>query len=136
MKRFTALAAGTLLVGLTAAGSAQAQLMESPFGFKARSGISNAMAMAQMKGNAVGGNGGAAGGGVTQLVCGQPGQSTSTANSTCIILNNATGDLTIGQDSVGDQSSENTESTDMAITQPANGGEELMSDALASLVGG
>lgn len=49
---------------------------------------------------------------ITTLVCGSDGKSSATGNSTCVILNNAAGNLNIGQDAQGDQSaSSNTSET-------------------------
>ncbi len=50
--------------------------------------------------------------GVTQLICGTSSgdggltSATSQANSSCIIMNNSSGDLNVNQDSIGDQSAD------------------------------
>lgn len=68
-----------------------------------------------------------AGGSGTTLVCGGGGSggATATANSTCVILNNSTGQIDVGQDSKGDQSASNSTKT----TTNNNS----LSDALSSL---
>lgn len=50
------------------------------------------------------------------LICGGgDGQSAATANSTCIILNNATGSIQIGQDSDGSQTANNSAEQNMNV---------------------
>ena len=70
----------------------------------------------------------ASAGSVTQLVCGSgEGGSTaagSTANSSCVILNNVAGGVDVGQDSVGDQN---------ANASAETSGGASMSDALDTL---
>lgn len=89
-----------------------AQMMDS-YRFQARDRASIAFGMREVENRqtpqqvtGAGGGGGGAGS-LTQLVCGSgEGGSTaagSTANSSCLILNNVTGSVGVGQDSAGDQ---------------------------------
>lgn len=98
------------------AGAASAQMFEQPRQFKSRDGAGLAVFMRSLQtptASAV------AGGDSTLLVCGgSGGQSTATANSSCIILNNSDASaLGIGQDSDGDQDANaSTESTTTTTT--------------------
>ncbi len=64
------------------------------------------------------------------LICGGgTGESSATANSTCIILNQATGDIQLGQDSNGDQTASSLNENSTAAPESAS------DDVLATLVG-
>lgn len=107
-----AAAAGISLI----AGAASAQMFEQPRQFKARDGAGLAVFMRSLQGTSANST---AGGDSTVLVCGgSGGQSTSTANSSCIILNNSdASSLGIGQDSDGNQDADaSTESTTTTTT--------------------
>ncbi len=98
------------------AGTASAQMFEQPRQFKARDGAGLAVFMRSLQGTSASST---AGGDSTVLVCGgSGGQSTATANSSCIILNNSdASSLGIGQASDGDQGADaNTESTTTTTT--------------------
>ena len=65
--------------------------------------------------------------GVDTLICGGDGQSSATGNSTCIILNNSTGAIEIGQDANGSQTANNE-------TSQSTNTEDELGDTLSSLV--
>lgn len=91
-----------------------------------RAGLAVVMGQSDGSISTTGGSG--AGASATTLVCGGGGGTASaTANSTCIILNNSTGSIGIGQDSAGDQ----TATSSTSATTNSN----TMSSALSSLVG-
>jgi len=102
---------------------ASAQMYERAWDFTPRDRAGLAVVQKQVESGAFSSSNGtissgtsASGSNSTLLLCGgDGGDSSATANSSCIILNNATGDLVIGQDAVGDQSanasSETTSST-------------------------
>lgn len=54
-------------------------------------------------------------GGYTNLVCGKDGQSSAAANTTCVILNNSTGTIDVGQDSEGNQTATNHTETTQSV---------------------
>lgn len=100
------------------AGTAVAQMFEQPYSFQSRDRAGLAVYMKNLQ-ESRSDNGTVAGGGdATYLVCGGPGGgATSTANSSCIILNNSDAALGIGQDSDGDQNSDsNVETTETTTT--------------------
>lgn len=118
---------GTVLfaAGLAMAQPGQNQEAWSPAP-RDRAGL--AVVMGQANGDIDTSGGSGSGASATTLVCGGGGgTSSATANSTCIILNNATGSVGIGQDSVGDQG---------ATTSTATGNSNTMSSALAGLMSG
>lgn len=81
--------------------AAQAQMMQQPWSFTPQNRASIAALMQQTERPAAL----AAPASSDTLICGGgTGESSATANSTCIILNNATGQIELGQDSTGDQS--------------------------------
>lgn len=106
-----AAAAGISLI----AGAASAQMFEQPRQFKQRDGAGLAVFMRSLQGTNTSAT---AGGDSTILVCGgSGGQSTATANSSCIILNNSDASALIGQESDGDQDADaNSESTATTTT--------------------
>jgi hypothetical protein len=65
--------------------------------------------------------------GLDTLICGGDGQSSATGNSTCIILNNSTGAIEIGQDANGSQTANNE-------TAQSTNTEDELGDTLSSLV--
>lgn len=107
-----AAAAGISLIASTAS----AQMFEQPRQFKSRDGAGLAVFMRSLQGGTE--TTATAGGDSTILVCGgSGGQSTATANSSCIILNNSDASALIGQESDGDQNADaNTESTTTTTT--------------------
>lgn len=111
------LLAGIALATLVEAAPAGAQMSESPWQFRYRDRAGLAVVMKQTEdaasnsGGLYGGSGAGVSADTTVLVCGGESASTATSNSSCIILNNATGDLSIGQDSLGDQNATNAAST-------------------------
>jgi hypothetical protein len=56
---------------------------------------------------------------LTTIVCGG-GAATATANNTCIILNNATGQIETGQDAEGSQDASNSTDTTVSGTSDAD----------------
>lgn len=96
---------------LSVAGAAQAQMMNNPWNFQPQNRASIASLMQQVEN---GGAGSAQVPSVTTLVCGGGGEAAASGNSTCVILNNAMGDVDVGQDSDGSQSatSSNTSVSD------------------------
>ncbi|MPY73813.1 MAG: hypothetical protein GEU87_06110 [Alphaproteobacteria bacterium] len=98
---FTAVvAAGACLV----AGTAAAQMYEQPYSPQARDRAGLAVYMKNLKESRRSEVTASGGGDATYLVCGgSGGQSTATANSSCVILNNSDASLGIGQGSDGDQ---------------------------------
>jgi hypothetical protein len=86
--------------------SALAQDRNQSWQFKGQNRASIAALIRDVERN--GGNNGVAvsalpSGGYTNLVCGKDGQTSASANTTCIILNNSTGTVGVGQDANGNQ---------------------------------
>lgn len=105
---------------LLAPGGASAQMMEDAWNFKQRDRAGLAVVQKQVDEGMFSRSSGSDEVSATAppmtstlLICGGDGgsQSSARANSSCIILNNATGDLTIGQDALGDQSADATSET-------------------------
>lgn len=114
-----AVAAGACLL----AGTAVAQMYEQPYAPQARDRAGLAVYMKNLKEqrrNETISSG--SGGSATYLVCGgSGGQSTSTANSSCIILNNSDAQLGVGQGSDGDQNANaSTETTTTTADEVSN----------------
>lgn len=92
--------------------AADAQQFNQAWGFTAQNRASIAALMKQMDNeeknadSQVGILGGYSGS--DNLICGGDGESEATGNSTCIILNNATGNIEIDQDSEGGQTATST----------------------------
>ena len=97
------------------------------WGFPDTARASMAIIMKQQEGGSQSVSGGDGG---NALVCGGgTGGATATANSTCIILNNSTGSIDVGQGSKGNQTGTTNEATNgVAKTQTS------LSDALGPLV--
>ncbi len=116
-----------LFIGLFfGSAAANAQMSSEPWGFTAQNRASIAALIRQVEDS---GNGSstatalqAGSSSFDTLVCGGDGTSAATGNSTCIILNNATGAIEIGQDALGNQDADNTESTTVS------GLEEVLAD--------
>ena len=99
------------------AGTAIAQMFEQPYGFQARDRAGLAVYMKNLQESRSDNGTVASGGEATYLVCGGgTGGATSTANSSCIILNNSDAALGIGQDSDGDQNSDSNVETNETTT--------------------
>lgn len=93
-----------LAITLLCSTAAQAQMNNQQWGFKPQNRASIAALMRQVEEGDNANAAGAASSDVDTLVCGGGGgSSAATANSTCIILNNSTAGLNVGQDSQGDQ---------------------------------
>ncbi len=114
IRKASLMAAAAAGIGLIAS-TASAQMFEQPRQFKQRDGAGLAVFMRSLSGTNTSAT---AGGDSTILVCGgSGGQSTATANSSCIILNNSDASALIGQESDGDQGADaNTESTTTTTT--------------------
>jgi hypothetical protein len=130
-RRVALLAAGAIALQSLGAAAASAQMFES-YGFAPRDRASIAFGMRNVEEG--GGTGGAVGGGAAQpsqtvLVCGSGEEGSaagSTANSSCLILNNVTGSVEVGQDSLGNQNATNTQTGNTTTNN-------TMSDALEGL---
>lgn len=111
------------------AADASAQMYEQPWGFAARNGGNMAVVMKQVEAGLLDGSSGSSAaavtGSTTYLVCGGEGSAGARGNSSCIILNNSDGALSIGQEAVGDQNAEST------TTQTQNNGTDEVSEILA-----
>jgi|GEM_PF-1085221 len=125
------------------AADANAQMNESPWGFKNQNRASIAALIRQVEDEDSSST--STSGGVTQLICGGDSADASSAgNSTCIILNNSDGIITLDQDNTGDQNSESeaTETTNVEETiyvdevlSTLNGdSEESNTETLSSLI--
>lgn len=121
-------AAGLFGIVLTAAVPSNAQMANNPWSFQQQNRASVAALMRQAE------NGNSGNGSVqlapTNLICGSDGKSSASGNSTCVILNNSTGQIEIGQDSEGDQAA--TSSTDSETNMRITGDAD---DILATLEG-
>lgn len=108
-----AFAAGACLL----AGTAFAQMYEKPYSPQARDRAGLAVYMKNLeesRRNTVTSSGG---GDATYLVCGgSGGQSTATANSSCVILNNSDAQLGVGQGSDGNQNANAATNTTTTTT--------------------
>ncbi len=123
-----------LTLGCSFVTPVSSQTMDRPWGFAPQNRASIAALMRQVETSSSATSAtSAASQNVTSLVCGSDGSSSAKGNSSCIILNNATGDLIIGQDSVGNQdaNSETTETTNVDETINVSGAD----DVLATLEG-
>lgn len=78
---------------------AQAQMRSDPWGFQTQNRASIAALIRQVEG----GPQPVATTSITSLVCAGDGGSSASGNSTCVILNNAMGDLRVGQEANGNQ---------------------------------
>lgn len=85
--------------------NAQAQMNSEPWGFSQQNRASIAALMRQVEDVPVGAEG-ASGVNADSMICGG-GEASASGNSTCIILKNAMGDISIGQDSNGNQTAKN-----------------------------
>jgi hypothetical protein len=109
MKQARSLRIASLTVAAAAgvclfADTAVAQLFEKPYAPQARDRAGLAVYMKNLQESRRNAASSELGGSATYLVCGgSGGQSTATANSSCIILNNSDAQLGIGQGSKGDQ---------------------------------
>lgn len=121
-----------IVVAAGACGGAQsaavAQQFDQPWTFSPQNRAQLAVTMKQLKDGVGQSGGGAAAAGsatLTTIVCGG-GSATATANNTCIILNNATGQIETGQDAAGDQDA--AASTETSVSGGSDADEVL--DAL------
>lgn len=136
-------AIAVLCVGMAAilSTTASAQMYEQAWQFKQRDRASLAVVQKQVeeglfsrsRGSSSSGSSSLGSSSSTLLLCGGgDSQSSAEGNSSCIILNNATGDLTIGQDATGDQSaSANTETT-TSNTTTADEVSEILNEGAGS----
>ena len=111
-------ATGMLLCNLCLSGSASAQQFNQSWQFKAQNRASIAALIKQVEQQEDANNAviQQAPGSYDTLLCGGgDGQSAATGNSTCIILNNSTGEIEIGQDADGSQTANNEASQNMNI---------------------
>lgn len=134
MRDFTKNINGSLILGLMTvalSSPASAQLYKDAWSFSNQNRASIAALIKQVDdGDKASGATVAAGaGGGTTLVCGADADSTAKGNSSCIILNNSTGDIEIGQDSVGDQTASNESSDTITVDESISGADDIL-DAL------
>jgi len=112
---------------------AMAQMNESPWGFKNQNRASIASLIKQVEdadGNTAT-NTATTSGAVTQLICGGDSSNASAAgNTTCIILNNSDGIITLDQENNGDQNS------DSETTETTNVDETIYVDEVLSTLNG
>ena len=97
--------AGFCLLCVTISPS-HAQSFKEPWGFASQNRAAIASMIRQVETEKKS-TGAVASSGTTILTCGK-GEASSEANSTCIIMNNSDGILSIGQDSNGNQTTSNT----------------------------
>lgn len=88
--------------------AAYAESQHEPWGFKAQNRASIAALMQQVEKGGTSGTTTTTTPSVTSLVCGGDGESSARGNATCVILNNATGNIELTQDALGDQSANST----------------------------
>jgi hypothetical protein len=105
---------------------AQQGLNNNAFSFSPQNRASIASLIRQVEKEDTGSASGYAYGGGTTIVCGD-GSSTAKGNSSCIVMNNSSGTVTLDQNSEGDQSAETNETSQVVAT------DESLSDALAEL---
>lgn len=117
--------AGIVLVTAT---PASAQMANNPWSFQQQNRASVAALMRQVEREKI--NNGSVQLAPTSLICGSDGKSSASGNSTCVILNNSTGQIEIGQDSKGDQAA--TSSTDTETNDQIHSSAD---DVLATLEG-
>ncbi len=122
---------------------AHAQL-DQPWGFKAQNRASIASLIKQVEDGPIGSSAGNLSASaipsqdITTLVCGSDGASSAKGNSTCIILNNASGGIDLAQDVLGDQSASSV-TPEGAVTEESGGADEVLTalegDGLTDLSG-
>jgi len=88
--------------------AAHAQMASQPWGFQPQNRASIAALIKQAEDNNRTNVGATPS--VTNLVCGSDGKSSASGNSTCVILNNAAGEINVGQDSEGSQNANSSTS--------------------------
>jgi hypothetical protein len=108
---------GMVTISMSIPTSAHAQMANNPWSFKPQNRASVAALIRQVEtqddaADAV--TQIAAPASFTNLVCGSDGKSAATGNSTCVILNNATGGVNVGQDADGNQTA-STNNADATI---------------------
>lgn len=131
-------ALGVIGITLAMTTPAHAQVSSNPWGFQAQNRASIAMAMRQVEHNDSSNSvtqlaqpsGSAT---YTSLTCGSDGKSSASGNSTCIILNNALGNIDVGQDAQGNQNA--SSNTETSTNDSSNGEHNKTSDVLATLQG-
>lgn len=128
-KFFTAFLTLTFLSSLPAAANG---LNNNPWGFSPQNRASIAALIKQVEEKPVT-QSGYGYGSVTTMICGGDSSSAAKGNASCILLNNSTGTIEIGQDSEGDQTatSDVTETTNNTETTVAS--ESSLADALSDL---
>lgn len=98
---------GVIVILLFESSLVQAQSFKDPWGFAPQNRASIAGMIRQVESEKKAGAVATDAGGTTILTCGK-GEASSEANSACIIMNNSDGILNVGQDSKGNQTSNNT----------------------------
>lgn len=114
----TTIASAIALAGLAGlAAGAQAQQFDQPWSFSQQNRAQLAVTMKQLK-DGIGQSAGSSStgtAGFTTIICGG-GAATATANNTCIVLNNATGQIETGQDAEGSQDAASSTETTVSGT--------------------
>lgn len=128
-KIFTPALAMAFLLSLPAAANG---LNNNPWGFSPQNRASIAALIKQVEETPTA-QSGYGYGGVTTMICGGDSSSAAKGNASCILLNNSTGTIEIGQDSEGNQTatSDITETTNNTETTIAS--ETSLADALSDL---
>jgi hypothetical protein len=117
----------TLMLCAELSASASAQMSPQPWGFAQQNRASIAALMKQTENPTAATS---AGSGDTLICGGGTGQASATANSTCIILSQASGQIQLGQDSNGSQSSASSDSTTQS--QADSGGADSVLTTLSN----
>ncbi|MCB1682134.1 MAG: hypothetical protein KDI65_09385 [Alphaproteobacteria bacterium] len=129
------IAAAVLAISAFTSVPAYAQMSEQPWSFSPQNRASIAALIHSVEdGNNSGGTISGGSGGIVNLVCGKDGDTSATANNTCIILNNSEGaSVDILQDSTGDQTatSDNDTTVDETIVENTQGIDDVL-DTLAN----
>lgn len=104
--------------------NASAQMKSEPWGFNPQNRASIAALMQQIERPP---NSDVAPVSADSLVCGGSEKASARANSTCIILNNALGNISIGQDANGDQTATSDETSVVGEGDEESDFEEVLS---------
>lgn len=107
--------------------SANAQLINDSWGFNQQNRASIAALIRQVENENNNASVVATGAGdIASLVCGSDGQASAQGNSSCIILNNSTGSVYVGQDSEGDQTADSDVTETTNVEETINGADEIL----------
>ena len=125
-QRIRNIATFALLCSAVLSQSAAAQMSDKPWGFAPQNRASIAALIQSVEDQNTGSSAVVSGSaGATTLVCGSDGSSAAKGTASCIILNNSTGSVLLDQDSTGDQTATNTETTNVDETINASADDVL-----------